>query len=137
MIQGPVALTVPQIYIYIYIYIYIWLRRAQVDYCIYHYLHHHFCHFVWTIGPMLWFLDRFATYSRTPLTSSQLVARPVCTYTGQRNVERPRTNILALSWIRTHAPVYERSRPRGHRISNVSINLVKYQNWKCAYFLTA
>jgi hypothetical protein len=60
-------------------------------------------------------LISFTTYGRAPCTSDRLVARAVPT--EQHNIERSRTNIRALTGIRTRDPVYElsRSTPRTAR----------------------
>lgn len=38
-------------------------------------------------------------------------SQDVSTYTGQHNVQTPKTNIHALGGIRTRDPVYQRSSP--------------------------
>jgi hypothetical protein len=47
---------------------------------------------------------KFTTYGRTPWMSM------ACTYTGQQDIEIPRTNIHNLKGIRTRDPVYEHSK---------------------------
>jgi hypothetical protein len=54
-------------------------------------------------------LINFTICGRTPWTRDQLVARPLPTQ--DNTIQRPRTNMYALTGTRTRDPVYERSRP--------------------------